>query len=77
MTGSMAFGGGVMVIWIAFAVTSGEEVHWNNSAGGFWSVASNWDLGRVPNTHDDVIIDSGNFIVFLVYIVTTQRFFVG
>ncbi len=60
MAGGVAFGRGVIVIWIALTVTSGEEVHWNNSAGGIWSVASNWDLGRMPNSHDDVFIDAGN-----------------
>ena len=39
-------------------------IQWTNPAGGFWDVAGNWDLGRVPELTDDVVIDStGAFTV--------------
>lgn len=34
-------------------------IRWTNAAGGNWSVPSNWDLGRVPDAADSVIIDAG------------------
>jgi hypothetical protein len=39
-------------------------IRWINAAGGFWDVASNWDLGRVPVLTDNVVIDlTGAFTV--------------
>ncbi|MGH7612728.1 MAG: beta strand repeat-containing protein, partial [Gemmatimonadales bacterium] len=39
---------------------------WNNSGGGFWSVAANWSLGRVPQASDSVVISlSGTYAVTL------------
>ncbi|MFT3882186.1 MAG: carboxypeptidase regulatory-like domain-containing protein [Gemmatales bacterium] len=34
-------------------------IHWNLDTSGFWDDAANWDLNRVPNSNDDVIIDRG------------------
>ncbi len=31
-------------------------ITWNNSAGGSWQTAGNWDLNRVPTAGDDVVI---------------------
>ena len=33
-------------------------IRWINPAGGSWHEAGNWDLGRVPGTGDDVVIDA-------------------
>ncbi len=39
-------------------------ITWTNPSGGDWSVATNWDLRRLPNSTDDVVInDTGNFSV--------------
>jgi fibronectin-binding autotransporter adhesin len=34
-----------------------STINWNNPAGGDWDVASNWDLGRLPASGDDVVIN--------------------
>ena len=31
-------------------------ITWANLAGGDWHNAANWDLGRLPESHDDVVI---------------------
>ncbi len=36
-------------------------VIWKNLAGGDWSVAGNWDLGRLPGPTDDVLIPNLGF----------------
>jgi hypothetical protein len=38
-------------------------IHWINPASGDWGVAGNWDLSRVPNSSDDVIINTPNITV--------------
>lgn len=39
-------------------------IQWSNPNGGLWDVASNWDLGRVPELTDNVVIDlTGAFTV--------------
>lgn len=34
-------------------------IQWINPAGGDWGVAANWDLNRVPQAADDVVINVG------------------
>jgi len=39
-------------------------IAWTNTAGGVWSVASNWNPHQVPGLSDDVLITSnGNYSV--------------
>lgn len=40
-----------------------DTVRWMNPAGGGWSVAANWDAGRVPGAADDVVIDLASITV--------------
>src|SRR5579859_1482610 len=47
-------------------VLRADEINWTNSMGGDWNNASNWDLGRVPSTGDQVwITNSGTYTVTL------------
>jgi hypothetical protein len=41
--------------------TAPATITWINTAGGQWDVASNWDLGRTPQTDDDVVIGPLNY----------------
>ncbi len=36
---------------------TGETITWDSASGGNWSDAANWDLGRVPEDGDSVIIE--------------------
>src|SRR5262249_52510223 len=39
-------------------------IRWVNPASGFWNVATNWDLQRLPTADDDVVIDlPGSYMV--------------
>jgi type VI protein secretion system component Hcp len=38
-------------------------INWINPAGGDWSVAANWDLGRKPAPADDAVINIANIQV--------------
>ena len=40
-----------------------DAVRWINPAGGDWSVAANWDAGRVPGAGDDAIVDLSGITV--------------
>jgi len=47
-------------------VPSTATILWTNTAGGGWSTASNWNLGRVPTATDSVVISaSGTYSVTL------------
>ena len=37
--------------------TTAALIAWTNPAGGNWTAASNWSLGRVPNAIDSVVIN--------------------
>jgi hypothetical protein len=54
VTGLVVISGGTATATFAVQTTSG--LAWTNPAGGNWSVASNWSLGRVPETTDSVVI---------------------
>ncbi|MEQ1828473.1 MAG: pre-peptidase C-terminal domain-containing protein, partial [Pirellula sp.] len=45
---------------LAFELLEGRQmmasIQFSNASGGNWSLASNWDLGRIPAAGDDVII---------------------
>ena len=58
----------------AFAVAQGAAVtnSWTNTAGGAWSTAANWSLGRVPGTTDSVVIAAAG-----AYSVTLDNTFSG
>ena len=51
---------------------------WTNSAGGLWTTAANWSLGRVPLAADSVVIDlAGTYTVTLDSTVTAAYVTVG
>ena len=61
-----------------FSITafSGVEA-WNNPAGGSWSLATNWSLGRVPLPTDSIVISlSGTYTVTLDTTFTTSRYII-
>ncbi len=49
----------LLLEWLESRVVP-ATITWTNPAGGPWSVAGNWDLGRVPNSTDTVIITGLN-----------------
>ncbi len=45
------------------SITSQNLITWDKAGNGFWHNKDNWDLGRVPNAMDTVIIDHDSVIV--------------
>jgi len=43
--------------FISTFTLSDATIRWVNPTGGFWDVAANWDLGRLPGPEDSVFID--------------------
>jgi hypothetical protein len=37
-----------------------DTLRWTNPAGGAWDDPANWDLARVPNAHDEAVLDLPN-----------------
>jgi membrane-associated phospholipid phosphatase len=52
-----AFGSGSVIV-STFEISQ-ATIEWINNAGGSWNTLANWDLGRVPNATDVVLINAG------------------
>lgn len=42
-------------------ITTAADITWTASGSGYWQDNDNWDVDRVPEITDSVIIESGTY----------------
>ncbi|MGC9940907.1 MAG: hypothetical protein ABSE48_03685, partial [Verrucomicrobiota bacterium] len=56
----------ILIAWCASISSHAAGIVWTNTAGGNWSLASNWNSHQVPTSSDTAIItNAGNYTVTL------------
>src|SRR5690242_19891461 len=66
------------VALLAACTVQAAVISWTNTAGGNWSVASNWKPNQMPGVADDVVITaSGTYTVALNVDATVASFSLG
>jgi len=50
-------------VLLCCGVSHADSILWTNTAGGNWSLASNWNPNRVPGPADDATLEAGSYSV--------------